>query len=54
MTATYNFHEKVVFSQLNGSHIEFGGFSYLKKCKCVLIHVLDPKSSTIKQLGSYK
>ena len=54
MTANCNFHEKVIISQLNGGHLEFEGFSYLEICKCVLVHVTNPYSSTIKQLGAYK
>ena len=42
MTASCNFHEKVIISKLNGGHLGFEGFSYLKKCKCMLVYVIDP------------
>ena len=43
------YEKKIIFSQLNGSHLEFEGFSYLIKCTCKLLHVIDHNSATIKQ-----
>ena len=45
-----DFHEKkIIFSQLNGSHLGFEMFSYLIKYNYMLVHVFDHNSATIKQ-----
>ena len=47
MTANCNFHEKVIISPLNGGHLEFDGFTYLIRAKCMLVHVIDYNSASV-------